>query len=881
MIDDEALWQEFAGESEEHLDAIERVLSLGAATDRPAVDRLFRAFHSLKGMSDALGAKGMKTVAHRAEDLLGLARNGRVAVEGPVADVLLAAVDVLRRQRAEVLGTHRDTPAPAELLARLGALAEGGAPAPAAPVPPAPAQVAPAGAAPLLGVLAARAAAAAPLLAGLPARRAPEALREAVELADGARQLGLTRLGEAAADLAAAAGAPAALPALGRLRRLLALLEAECGEPAGAATLVGPADAEATALGPRLAALAMLVETMLAGGEAPPVASAAAEAADIAAAFGLDAVEHTLLLLGDLAERAADPDAAALLAAQGVVLAERLRGAAEGGAEALRGTAEPLGGEAADPRIPAAFAALLGAEGRRRVVASLGAGRALYRMRMATGLPAELEAAVAAAVSAEAELLTSRTLLDAAPPQLDMLLAGPPEIEPLSRALTAADPARAAVLELAPIEAGAGEAAEPARAAPVTLRVRQDTIDRIIALQNEVRAAALAVAEALDEGGAADAIAALAALERRLPTGPARELGLALGRLRGVQEALERAEGRLAVGMRRLDDAVMELRVVPVGTLFARLPRLVRAVAQASGKQVELTLEGEEVTIDRSLVELLADPLLHLVRNAVDHGIEPPEARQEAGKGARATLRISAARRTGQVRVRVSDDGRGIPRERVLGRALERGLVTAEQAPRMTEEEVFALLFRPGFSTAETVTETSGRGVGLDVVQDAVRRAGGTVEVASSPGAGTSFTLRLPLTAAVQPVLLVEAGGHPYALPAGRVEAVLEAGAAPGCEVVALAAVLGLGAPRAAGAMVPRAGGATMPRAGGATVLMKSGGRSFGLLVDRVQRRTDLLLRPMHPALAALPAIGGVGVLGNGEPVVVLEPDGLAPEAPG
>jgi two-component system chemotaxis sensor kinase CheA len=303
---------------------------------------------------------------------------------------------------------------------------------------------------------------------------------------------------------------------------------------------------------------------------------------------------------------------------------------------------------------------------------------------------------------------------------------------------------------------------------------------------------------------------------------------------------------------------------VPVGTLFGRLPRVVRAVAQASAKEVELVMEGEDVTIDRSLVELLADPLLHLTRNAVDHGIEKPEEREAAGKPRRATLRVSAARRTGQVRVRVSEDGRGIDRGRVLARAIARGLVSEEQAARMSEEEVHALLFRPGFSTAETITETSGRGVGLDVVQDAIRRAGGTVEIASAPGQGTSFTLRLPLTAAVQPVLLVEVGGHPYALPAARVEAVLDGAAAPGCEVLPLAAVLGLPAEEARGT--------------GAIVIVKSGGRSFGLAVGAVQRRTDLLLRPLHPALAALPGIGGVGVLGNGEPVVVLEPDGFAPE---
>jgi two-component system chemotaxis sensor kinase CheA len=856
MIEDEALWGEFAAESEEHLDAIERTLAPGQASDRAAVDLLFRAFHSLKGMSDALGAPGMKNVAHRAEDLLGLARQGKVAVAGEVADALLGAVDALRRQRAGVLETHRDVPAPPGLLARLGALAEGGAPAAPRPaaVPPPPS------AAPLLGAFASRCAAAAPLLSMLAERRAPDPLREAGELSDGARLLGLSRLAEAIDALAAAAGTAAALPALGTLRRLLELLEAEAVEPAG--TPAGPPGAEAEALGPRLAALAMRAESLTAGGDAEGTARAACEVAAVAAAFGLEALERTALLLADLAERAGDPDAAAVLAAQGPAIAESLRAAAEGGIAALQAAAEPQAlSEGADPRIPPAFAALLGADGRRRVVAALEAGRALYRLRLATLVPAEAEAGVAAALAAEAEVLTSRTRLDGDPSHLDMLVAGPPELEALSRVLTAADPARRVVLDLAPVEA-AEAAPAPGRTAPVTMRVRQDTIDQIIALEAEVRAAALALAEALDEGGGAEAIAALGGLERRATGALGREIGAVLRRLRAMQEALERAENRLAVGMRRLDDAVMELRVVPVGTLLARLPRVVRAVAGASGKEVDLVLEGEEVTIDRSLVELLADPLLHLTRNAVDHGVETPEERLASGKPRRASLRVSAARRTGQVRVRISDDGRGIDRDRVAARAVERGLVAAEAAARLSDEEVFALLFRPGFSTADTVTETSGRGVGLDVVQDAARRAGGTVEIASQKGHGTSFTLRLPLTAAVQPVLLVECAGRAYALPAARVEAVLEPGAAPGCEVVALAELLG---------------GA--PPAGGATVLLKSAGRSFGLVVDRVQRQTDLLLRPLHPGLAALPALGGVGVLGNGEPVVVLEPDGIMPDA--
>lgn len=907
MLEDAALWQEFAGESEEHLDAIERILSGGgagarAARDRAAVDTLFRAFHSLKGMSDALGAPGMKTVAHRCEDILGLARAGRLAVGGEVADALLAAVDALRRQRAEVIATHRDVPAPPGLLLRLGAVAEGsagGGGAEEAPPVAASPQVAEAGmaagAAPaLLGSLASRIQTSAPALVALARTGGTRAgghqvaAAEARELAEAARLLGLRRLAQTCLALAAAAGTPAALPALGVLRRQLRLLEEASNEPAGAAEIAAEAarTEASVALGPRLAALSLQAEALTAGGNgAAAVAAAAREAAAAAAACGFDALEALLLTLEDMADRAGDPDAAAALAASGPALAERLRAVAEGGVAAMRAPQAPssdtAGAEAApDARIPAEFAPVMGAEARRRLLAALEGGRVLYRARLALGAPSEAEAAVAGVLRAEAEVLASRSVLDDAaagsglPAHLDMLLAASPDSAVLSRAVTGVDPVRRVVLELAPLEeasgaaGGIGGADAVARGTPVTMRVRQETIDTIIALEAEARAAALALSETLRDGGAAEALSALGALERRLTGGAARELGAALDRLRAVQEALDRAEARLDVGLRRLDDAVMELRVVPIGTLFARLPRVVRAVAQASGKEVEVALEGEDVTIDRSLVELLADPLLHLTRNAVDHGVEAPAEREATGKPRRAVLRVSAARRTGQVRVRVSDDGRGVDRARVLARAAERGLVAPEAAERLTDEEVFALLFRPGFSTAEAVTETSGRGVGLDVVQEAIRRAGGTLEVASRPGEGTSFTLRLPLTAAVQPVLLVEVGGHPYALPAGRVEAVLEGGAAaagagPGCDVLDLAAVLGLPQPDRGG--------------GGAVVLVKSGGRAFGLAVDRVQRRTDLLLRPMHPALAALPGMGGVGVLGNGDPVVVLEPDGIAP----
>ncbi|MCQ4160397.1 ATP-binding protein, partial [Roseomonas sp. GC11] len=686
----------------------------------------------------------------------------------------------------------------------------------------------------------------------------------------------------------------AALATLGRLRRQLELLEAQAGEPAGAAALpaalaIALPAATRGDLGPRLAGLAARLTAL--AGEAPAgaaeggvedtatLAAEAREAAAAACALGQEPLEALLLTLEDLADRAADPDAATALALQGPALAERLHALAEGLPATPR--AWPAAEEAgvADPRLPPAFRASMGGAARGRALAALAAGQALFVARLALGRDAAAENAIGAWLHDEAEVLASRNLPESDPPALEILFASARAHPALVAQATALDPRGHVLRDLSPLpEPAAGAPADPApepaaetpaeasveasvEAGPVTMRVRQETIDGIINLQAELRAAALSLAEALQEGGARAGLTRLAALEQWLPASMAGQLAEVLDRLRRHQDAMEAAESRLTLSLRRLDEAVMELRVVPVGTLFARLPRVARAVARASGKDVDLVLEGQEVAIDRGLVELLADPLLHLVRNAVDHGLESPAARRAAGKPERGTLRISAARRTGQIRVRVSDDGAGIDRARVLARAVERGLVEPARAAALPAEAVHALLFHPGFSTAEAVTETSGRGVGLDVVQEAVRRAGGTLEVESEPGQGTRFTLRLPLSAAVQSVLLVEAGGHPYALPAGRVEAVLEAAAVPpGTEMRDLATLLHLPEAR---------------RGEGGVVMLRSGGRLIGLSVDRVQRRSDLLLRPLHPALAALPGIGGVGVLGNGEPVVLLEPDAL------
>lgn len=810
---EEGLRAEFAAESEEHLDTIEATLTRGG-TDRPTVDALFRAFHSLKGMSDAVGATGMKALAHRAEDALGAARQGKLSLHA-AALPLLAAADALRAARAALLDRDQDVPAPQPVLEALAALLDAPpAPPPAAATPP----VAPARAGdPLKASLLSLALEVAPRLAA----GEPDA-----DLAAAARELGLHRL-------ARALEGPLDLPAIGRLWTLFGLLAEQAGEPPPA--LPRPALPAA----PQLARLAA----------APDSAALARDAADAAQALGDAAAEATLRRVQDLAFRAADADARQMLEAGRPALAAALSAGTLGALDVLAAPVLPP-----DARLPPDFAASLSADAARRTLMALEAGQRLWRVRAVTGGAAEDEAALEFWLRGAGEVLGSMAVPGAAMPQLDLLLASDAAEEALRAALALADPDGRHVLSLQP---AALPPPEPASATPVqpTLRVRQDVVDNIINLAAEVRAAAAALSEALKDPAGSASYATLAALEYRLTGEPARQLAGAAAQLNRLRNRLGTAESRMALSMRQLDEAVLELRVVPVGTLFQRLPRAVRTVAEGAGKPVRLELAGEDVRIDRSLIEMLADPLLHLVRNAVDHGVEPPG--QRGAKPAEALLRVAAERLPGQVRITVSDDGRGIDAAAVRRTAEARGLVAP--GTELTEAATHALLLRPGFSTRAEVTDVSGRGVGLDVVHDAVRRAGGHMGITSRAGQGTAFALTLPVSAAIQPVLLVEAGGHAYGLPAGRVLEVLPPGAAdPDMVVLTLESALGL------------------PEAplGGTVVLDRPGGR-LGLRVEKVAQRTELLLRPLHPSLAAMPALSAVGMLGTGEPVLVLEPDGL------
>jgi two-component system chemotaxis sensor kinase CheA len=325
----------------------------------------------------------------------------------------------------------------------------------------------------------------------------------------------------------------------------------------------------------------------------------------------------------------------------------------------------------------------------------------------------------------------------------------------------------------------------------------------------------------------------------------------------------------MAYQTRVLDDlqkSVMKIRMVPVEQLFRRFPRLVRDLAKDTGKQVELMLAGESTDLDKSILDMLAEPLAHLVRNAVDHGIETPADRAAAGKPPQGTIRLSAYHHAHQVVIEVSDDGRGIDRKRLLSKAIERGIVSAAESGRLTDAEILELAFHPGFSTAERVTQVSGRGVGLDVVRAVADRLKGTVTLSSTPGLGTTFVLRLPLTLAIIKALLFGADDRIYALPLNTVSEITrmnetEFTSVDGRELASL---------RDRALPIVRLD-RTPSRTGKRFVIVISASdRPCGLVVDRLVGEEELVIKALDDPLVATDLVSGASILGDGTVVLVL-----------
>lgn len=420
-----------------------------------------------------------------------------------------------------------------------------------------------------------------------------------------------------------------------------------------------------------------------------------------------------------------------------------------------------------------------------------------------------------------------------------------PEPKPGNGAPAAPAPASAAVREPPRQAPSAAPPAAPAAAAAAnqTIRIELGKLDRLIDAVGELVIAQAMMAQRLVSEG-------VAATE---------ELTILESLTRDIQES------------------AMSIRAQPIGSVFSRVPRILRELTQSTGKHVRLDMSGESTELDKTVIERLGEPLTHLIRNAVDHGIEEADQRVAAGKSPEGTLTLSAEHRSSRIVIRISDDGRGIDRERVLAKAIEKGLVPADV--QLSKEEIDQLIFAPGFSTAQTISNISGRGVGMDVVRQNVKDLGGRITIESEPGKGTAFILTMPLTLAISDGMVVNVGDQTLVIPLASVVESLR----PDIEQVK-----GLGTQRAMinvrGRFIPiiplhasvgAVGATEAPDHGVLIVVETEGAGRAALLVDAIRDQRQVVIKSLDTHYRSVEGVAGATILGDGRVALIIDVDGL------
>jgi two-component system chemotaxis sensor kinase CheA len=351
-----------------------------------------------------------------------------------------------------------------------------------------------------------------------------------------------------------------------------------------------------------------------------------------------------------------------------------------------------------------------------------------------------------------------------------------------------------------------------------------------------------------------------------------------------AEPTLQNASQRLNSITTELQESVMKTRMQPIENIWAKFPRIVRDVSRDLGKQVKLIMEGNETELDRTIIEAIKDPLTHILRNSIDHGFEKPEARLKAGKAAEGLLVLRAYHEGGQVNIEIMDDGAGINVERVKSKAVEKGIITAEHAARISDREVFNLIFQPGFSTAEKVTNVSGRGVGMDVVKTNIEKIGGSVDVMSESGQGTTLKIKIPLTLAIIPALIVTTGGERFAIPQVSLLELLRLDR----EVARTKIEMLYGAPvyRLRGQLLPLvyldrelklgANAAQKKFDDVQIVVVQADGRQFGMIVDEINDTEEIVVKPLGKQLKGISSFAGATIMGDGRVALILDVLGVA-----
>lgn len=348
--------------------------------------------------------------------------------------------------------------------------------------------------------------------------------------------------------------------------------------------------------------------------------------------------------------------------------------------------------------------------------------------------------------------------------------------------------------------------------------------------------------------------------------------------------ALGATTQRLNLITTELQEGVMKTRMQPINIIWQKFPRVVRDLSGQFGKKIRLEMEGKETELDKTIVEAIKDPLTHIVRNSIDHGIETPEARLAKGKPEEGRLFLRAYHEGGQVNIEIIDDGSGINPEKVKAKALEKGLITAEQAAKMGDREATHLIFLPGFSTAEKITNVSGRGVGMDVVKTNIEKIGGTVDISTRPGEGTTLRIKIPLTLAIIPALLVSCGGERFAIPQVSLLELVRLEGDTGRQQIEM--VHGSPVFRLRGNLLPLtylAEQLKLPRAKDDAavniVVLHADGRQFGLIVDEISDTEEIVVKPLGKQFKGITKFAGATIMGDGRVALILDVMGLAKSA--
>lgn len=412
-----------------------------------------------------------------------------------------------------------------------------------------------------------------------------------------------------------------------------------------------------------------------------------------------------------------------------------------------------------------------------------------------------------------------------------------------------------------------------------SLRVSSELVDNYLDTVAELRLCISRIEQGASEAGFASTIAELRSLAKQTGARKAERLRYAANHIDDAGKILASQIAKAETTLRMLHSVTLQLRVVPISIVLGRMPRLVRDLARSLGKQVDLDIEDGDIQIDKSMVDALMEPLVHMIRNAMDHGIEMPEERQNLGKPEKAILTLRATQTGNVAQIMIADDGRGLNTSRIKAKAMERNLLSDQDAARMSEREIQRLIFAPGFSTASAITETSGRGVGMDVVLTTIRRLGGSIDIDSVEGEGTKFYLSFPVSAALQRIVVVTDGERDLGLPERSIVEVIEVARSQIQEVGEFAGIQHRDGFLPVRAIETMLGWETPEAAANQTafpvVIIGTPQRRVGVAVARVKRRQEVFMKELHPALNAVDVLAGATVMGEGQPLLVLDPETL------